>query len=267
MESLIPTINALQDALSTVKADAIQLPQIVVVGLQSSGKSSVLESIVGKDFLPRGKDIVTRCPLILQLINVEDPKVNSPNKVNSSNSSMIQRISGQFQATLTSHLNSIPYLQTSQEYAEFLHQPGKPYTDFGEVRKEIERETERRTGGSKKITSKPITLKIFSSKVVDLTLIDLPGISKIAVGEQPADIEAQIRKMIIKYIENPNSIILAVIAANVDLATSDALQLAREYDPDGKVCFLFKSFEFRKLCADWQTAHPLFPFDSVPWAF
>lgn len=236
MESLIPTINALQDALSTVKADAIQLPQIVVVGLQSSGKSSVLESIVGKDFLPRGKDIVTRCPLILQLIHVKDPKVKQEDKVNSPNSSMIQRISGQVQATL-SHLNSIPYLQTSQEYAEFLHQPGKPYTDFGEVRKEIERETERRTGGSKKITAEPIRLKIFSNKVVDLTLIDLPGIAKIPVGEQPPDIEAQIRKMIITYIDNPNSIILAVIAANADLATSDALKLAREHDPDGKVCF------------------------------
>ena len=45
----------------------VELPQIVVVGSQSTGKSSVLESIVGKDFLPRGTGIVTRCPLVLQL--------------------------------------------------------------------------------------------------------------------------------------------------------------------------------------------------------
>ncbi len=71
MEALIPIINKLQDVFNTIGTDAIQLPQIVVVGTQSSGKSSVLESIVGKDFLPRGAGIVTRRPLILQLQYVE----------------------------------------------------------------------------------------------------------------------------------------------------------------------------------------------------
>ena len=51
--------------------NAIELPQIVVVGAQSAGKSSVLESIVGRDFLPRGTGIVTRCPLILNLKRIE----------------------------------------------------------------------------------------------------------------------------------------------------------------------------------------------------
>jgi len=63
MEALIPTINKLQDVFNTIGQEAIQLPQIVVVGSQSSGKSSVLEAIVGKDFLPRGTGIVTRRPL------------------------------------------------------------------------------------------------------------------------------------------------------------------------------------------------------------
>ncbi|XP_048463796.1 dynamin-1-like protein [Rhincodon typus] len=70
MEALIPVINKLQEVFNTVGADIIQLPQIVVVGTQSSGKSSVLESLVGKDLLPRGTGIVTRRPLILQLVNV-----------------------------------------------------------------------------------------------------------------------------------------------------------------------------------------------------
>mgnify|MGYP000297676542 CR=1 FL=1 len=70
MESLIVAINKLQDVFATVGAESIQLPQIVVVGAQSSGKSSVLESIVGRDFLPRGSGIVTRRPLILQLKHV-----------------------------------------------------------------------------------------------------------------------------------------------------------------------------------------------------
>uniref|UniRef100_A0A8C2J4H5 dynamin GTPase n=2 Tax=Cyprinus carpio TaxID=7962 RepID=A0A8C2J4H5_CYPCA len=71
MEALIPVINKLQDVFNTVGADIIQLPQIAVVGTQSSGKSSVLESLVGKDLLPRGTGIVTRRPLILQLVHVD----------------------------------------------------------------------------------------------------------------------------------------------------------------------------------------------------
>ena len=68
MESLIPVINKLQDIFSTVGTDAIQLPQIVVVGSQSAGKSSVIEALVGSSILPRGTGIVTRRPLILQLV-------------------------------------------------------------------------------------------------------------------------------------------------------------------------------------------------------
>ncbi|CAN8006835.1 unnamed protein product, partial [Ixodes pacificus] len=73
--ALIPVINKLQDVFNTIGADALQLPQIVVVGAQSSGKSSVLESLVGRDFLPRGSGIVTRRPLVLQLVYVSKDDV------------------------------------------------------------------------------------------------------------------------------------------------------------------------------------------------
>lgn len=79
-------------------------------------------------------------------------------------------------------------------------------------------------------------LKIYSNKVVNLTLVDLPGLTKVPVGDQPADIEIQIRDLCIHYISNPNSVILAVTAANTDFATSEALKLAREYDSDGNKC-------------------------------
>jgi dynamin 1/3 len=70
MEGLIPIINRIQDAFTSLQMNmTIDLPQIAVVGGQSAGKSSVLENFVGKDFLPRGSGIVTRRPLILQLIN------------------------------------------------------------------------------------------------------------------------------------------------------------------------------------------------------
>ncbi len=70
--------------------------------------------------------------------------------------------------------------------------------------------------------------------VLNLTLIDLPGLTKVPVGDQPADIEAQIRDMILTFITRESCLILAVTPANSDLATSDALKLARETDPQGK---------------------------------
>ncbi|XP_078138034.1 dynamin-1-like protein isoform X2 [Centroberyx gerrardi] len=206
MEALIPVINKLQDVFNTVGADIIQLPQIAVVGTQSSGKSSVLESLVGRDLLPRGTGIVTRRPLILQLVHVD------PGDVRKSDDSG----------------------REGEEWGKFLHTKNKIYTDFDEIRQEIENETERISGNNKGISDEPIHLKIFSPHVVNLTLVDLPGITKVPVGDQPKDIEVQIRDLILKHISNPNCIILAVTAANTDMATSEALKVAREVDPDGR---------------------------------
>lgn len=97
-------------------------------------------------------------------------------------------------------------------------------------------ETEREAGGNKGVTDKQIRLKIFSPNVLDITLVDLPGITKVPVGDQPSDIEARIRTMIMSYIKIPSCLILAVTAANSDLANSDALQIAGNADPDGKIC-------------------------------
>jgi vacuolar protein sorting-associated protein 1 len=83
------------------------------------------------------------------------------------------------------------------------------------------------------ISPQPINLRIFSPNVLTLTLVDLPGLTRIPVGDQPKDIEKQIRDMIMKYITKPNAIILAVTAANTDLANSDGLKLAREVDTEG----------------------------------
>ncbi|XP_072567952.1 dynamin-1-like protein isoform X5 [Paramormyrops kingsleyae] len=206
MEALIPVINKLQDVFNTVGADIIQLPQIAVVGTQSSGKSSVLESLVGRDLLPRGTGIVTRRPLILQLVHV-DPEDRRKTDENGTE---------------------------VEEWGKFLHTKNRIFTDFDEIRQEIEGETDRVSGVNKGISDEPIHLKIFSPHVVNLTLVDLPGITKVPVGDQPKDIEVQIRDLILKHISNPNCIILAVTAANTDMATSEALKLAREVDPDGR---------------------------------
>jgi len=103
-QTLIPVVNKLQDicAQSGVSLP-MDLPQVAVVGSQSSGKSSVIEALVGRDFLPRGPDIVTRRPLVLQLIQTK------PNDDGS-----------------------------DDEYGEFLHLPGQKFYDFARIRREIQ---------------------------------------------------------------------------------------------------------------------------------
>jgi dynamin 1-like protein len=136
------------------------------VGSQSAGKSSVLEkyvaspscflqinkyisffSIVGRDFLPRGQGIVTRRPLVLQLIHTPLPPKDAPQP---------------------------PF----PEYGQFLH-TDRRFTDFAEIRKEIEAETFRVAGQNKGISKLPISLRIYSPNVLDLTLVDLPGLTKV----------------------------------------------------------------------------------------
>ncbi|XP_067341180.1 dynamin-1a isoform X3 [Channa argus] len=193
MEDLIPLVNRLQDAFSAIGQNAnLDLPQIAVVGGQSAGKSSVLENFVGKDFLPRGSGIVTRRPLVLQLIHCPT------------------------------------------EYAEFLHCKGKKFIDFDEVRQEVEAETDRLTGANKGISPVPINLRVYSPHVLNLTLVDLPGMTKVPVGDQPADIEFQIREMLMQFVTKDNCLLLAVSPANSDLANSDALKIAKEVDPQGQ---------------------------------
>lgn len=119
------------------------------------------------------------------------------------------------------------------EYGQFLHRLDTLYEDFNEIRKQIRTETDRITGTNKGISEDPINLRIFSPNVLDVTLVDLPGLTKVPIGDQPPDIEQQIRDMILNYIGKPNCLILAVTPANTDLANSDALKLAREVDPDG----------------------------------
>ncbi|CAK9178993.1 unnamed protein product [Ilex paraguariensis] len=208
MESLIGLVNRIQRACTALGDygggdnafsslwDA--LPSVAVVGGQSSGKSSVLESVVGRDFLPRGSGIVTRRPLVLQLHKTEE---------------------GQ------------------QDYAEFGHMPRRRFSDFSLVRKEIQDETDRITGKSKQISPVPIHLSIYSPNVVNLTLIDLPGLTKVAVEGQPESIVEDIENMVRNYVEKPNCIILAISPANQDIATSDAIKLAREVDPMGDRTF------------------------------
>lgn len=120
------------------------------------------------------------------------------------------------------------------EWAEFNHLSGQRFRDFTAVKREIENETARVAGSNKGINRQSINLKIYSPHVLSLTLVDLPGLTKVPIGDQPTDIERQTRNLISEYIAKPNSIILAVSPANVDIVNSEALKLARHVDPMGR---------------------------------
>ncbi|KAJ3371587.1 dynamin-like GTPase mgm1 [Allomyces arbusculus] len=167
------------------------LPSIVVIGSQSSGKSSVLEAIVGREFLPKGTNMVTRRPLELTLIHTPD---------------------------------------STEEYGEF------PQLGFGKVTnfQQIQRTLYdlNMAVQDECISDKPIELRIYSPNVPDLTLVDLPGYIQIHSKNQPRDLKEKIADLCEKYIQEPN-VILAVCAADVDLANSEALRASRKADPLG----------------------------------
>lgn len=174
-------------------ATDLRLPSIVVIGSQSSGKSSVLESIVGQEFLPKGSNMVTRRPIELTLVN--DPS-------------------------------------SASEVAEFPALKMFNMTDFQQVQKVLV-DLNLAVPHDEAVSSDPIQLTIKSPRVPDLSLVDLPGYIQVEAADQPMTLKSKIREVCDKYLEQPN-IILAISAADVDLANSSALRAARKADPRGE---------------------------------
>jgi len=177
----------------------VNLPRIVVIGTQSAGKSSVLESIIGLNVLPRHSGVCTRRPLELRLVHMDEREHT-----------------------------------VKDAWAQFADNP-KKFTNLEEVTAEILRLTDQVAGRNKGIVDDPITMTLHATVCPDLTVIDLPGITRVPLkdSEQGDDIEQVTKAMTMRYIQDPRTICLAVMAANQDLSTSDALQLARQVDPKG----------------------------------
>ena len=121
-----------------------------------------------------------------------------------------------------------------RDFGVFLHKPNEKIYDYDLIRAGIEQRTDEICGIDKGVNHNPISLTIHSPHVVNLTLVDLPGLTKVPVKGQPQDVMDQIHQMVVKYISMPSTLILALTAANMDIANSDALQLAREIDPNGE---------------------------------
>ncbi|PYI08613.1 putative mitochondrial dynamin GTPase [Aspergillus sclerotiicarbonarius CBS 121057] len=184
----------IRNILQTVgQSNTLTLPSIVVIGSQSSGKSSVLEAIVGHEFLPKGSNMVTRRPIELTL-------VNTPN--------------------------------AQAEYGEFPALGLGKITDFSQIQRTL---TDLNLAVPEKdcVSDDPIQLSIYSPNVPDLSLIDLPGYIQVAGHDQPPELKQKISDLCDKYIQAPN-VILAISAADVDLANSTALRASRRVDPRGE---------------------------------
>ncbi|KAJ3694124.1 hypothetical protein LUZ60_009604 [Juncus effusus] len=194
-ERIRPLLDAV-DRLRQLKItkEGIQLPTIVVVGDQSSGKSSVLESLAGIS-LPRGQGICTRVPLIMSLQN--DPNAVAP-------------------------LLELKYGDKTV-----------PTSEAG-VASAINVATVEIAGDNKGISSSPITLVVKKRGVPDLTLVDLPGITRVPIQGQPEDIYEQIANIINEYITPKESIILNVLSATVDFPTCESIRMSQKVDNNGE---------------------------------
>ncbi|NXO54726.1 MX protein, partial [Aramus guarauna] len=194
-EKIRPCID-LVDSLRALGIEKdLALPAIAVIGDQSSGKSSVLEALSGIA-LPRGNGIVTRCPLELKLKRIPATQA--------------------WQGKINYRKTSIDLKSAS------------------EVEKAIREAQDVVAGSRAAISDELISLEIRSPDVPDLTLIDLPGIARVAVGDQPKDIGEQIKMLLKKIIGCKETLNLVVVPCNVDIATTEALKMAQEVDPSGE---------------------------------
>jgi replication fork clamp-binding protein CrfC len=175
------------------QSNTLSLPSIVVIGSQSSGKSSVLEALVGHEFLPKGSNMVTRRPIELTLVNTPD---------------------------------------STAEYGEFPDLGLRRVTDFVMIQKTLT-ELNLAVSETECVSDDPIHLTIYSPNVPDLSLIDLPGYIQVVSHNQPMELKQKITELCDKYIQAPN-VILAISAADVDLANSAALRASRRVDPRGE---------------------------------
>ena len=194
---------------SYIDNNLVDLPKLVVVGTQSSGKSSLLNSLIGLDILPVGKSMTTRTPLHLELIQ-------------SSNENRIEFGNYNNYNWITEKKIPINYPNLTNECKEH-------------IRMEIESQTINKAGNGLNISINPIYIKIYASNVPNLSLIDLPGLTSVAITDkgQPKDIKEQIISLVLNYIKQQNTIILAIITARPDIEADMAMELVKQADPKG----------------------------------
>ena len=192
-----PKLDAIEQIRGDLNAENIEVPGIVVAGAQSSGKSSLLESL-SDITLPSGENITTRVPLILRLERQPNCERHA--------------IIGE-----TADLKQ-----------------GEKIYDISKIPRKIVEYTNKLAGSKGIVVDKPIHIKVISPSGPTMTLIDLPGITHLSRQNIQEDIHSATVGLVKKYIQNEQMIILCVVPALDDFANSEAIKLAKEVDPEGK---------------------------------
>lgn len=240
---LLDTIDSLRELRV---GEIVQLPQIIVVGDQSSGKSSVLEAVSGMKFPVHG-DLCTR--FATELILRRDPKTKITVSIQKATKPAVPGHEGE-------HTESLPFHKTS------LDKDALP---------EIINEARERMGiktGSKAFSKDTLRVVVAGPNAPQLTLVDLPGIFHSATSEQTLQGKQVVDELIDKYMQESKSIILVVVAANNQLANQSVLSRAKLHDPHSsrivgvvtKPDLVDNSANERKyldLCRGLESAHTL----------
>ncbi|KAF5676955.1 RBTMx2-like protein [Fusarium denticulatum] len=198
-------------------AQHVALPQLVVVGDQSSGKSSLLESVTGIPFL-RGQTLCTRHATQISSRRQDVESVNI--SINPGpNASEDHR----------KHLEA--FRRTESSSSEFrLH--------FTDIMKKAHEQMGLRSDLSKGqgaiFSEDVLKVEIYGPQEDLLTIIDVPGMSRVAGDGTTKDDMEMVNNLVRKYIKDERTIILAVLPSNVDIATQEILQLAEEFDKNGE---------------------------------
>ncbi|KAJ6020128.1 Dynamin [Penicillium canescens] len=190
--------------------DHIALPQLVVCGDQSAGKSSVLEGISGIPF-PRQDGLCTRFATEI----------------------ILRHESTDIKTTAT----IIPHSSRSEEEKRLLSAYHQVFHDFAELPNIIEQAA--KLMGVRGIDAQAegpafaadvLRLELVGDTGLHLTIVDLPGLISVAQSEEDVKI---VEKMVDSYLQHSRTIILAVIPATSDVDTQGIIQRARRFDEDG----------------------------------
>lgn len=206
---LLDTIDSLRELRV---GEIVQLPQIIVVGDQSSGKSSVLEAISGMEFPVHG-NLCTR--FATELILRRDPETKITVSIQKATAPFVFGQDGQ-------QAESLPFHKTSFDT-----------NDLPEIIAEAKERMGIKTG-SKAFSKDTLRVVVARPDAPQLTLVDLPGIFHSATSEQTMQGKDVVDELIDKYMQESKSIILVVVAANNQLANQSVLSRAKLHDPQSR---------------------------------
>ncbi|KAG0286210.1 hypothetical protein BGZ96_009641 [Linnemannia gamsii] len=197
-QSVIDTINGIQGHGMTHR---LSIPKMVIIGDQSSGKSSVLEAITKLSF-PRGKDLCTRFATQVHL----------------------RRNTALEKEVLSARIEG------EEEFNNLFRVVQLPMTFHGVIEQAVLILCKKKNTD---ISDRVLELTLSGPTQTPLTIIDLPGFINTTSNDQDKSLPNTISVINKRYIQDPRTIILAVVQANVDLNTTRALSEAGEYDPEG----------------------------------